>query len=409
MTSVVVIGINSFHNRGVEALSVSICEQLLERWPDADITVLCKQVAYNESKSPGLKVTYRVDAYREFVAKACYVLGTLFTPIPRWLSREFAEVRDLVRSADLVVSTGGDNFGKDYGPFQNHLTPFMEGQEVGAETVFLGQSIGPFKSSRAMNLFRRVARRCSLTTCRESLSYDFCLEQVGIPKERTALVGDVAFLLKPVERTRVDEILKAEGVEPDERRIVLSISGGISKFSEQSRESHLERWVQIIRRLKAEIDARIIIVPHVWNDTHTPKNNDMVTSLAIKDRLADPDIVLPLQDLNAKEYKGIIGSAEFVVAERMHAAIAGLSQGVPTVAISYSVKADGIIGDLFEEMSAKERPVIAIDALMVDEGTADRIVALHERREELQATLSRSLPQMLERARLNFDLLSSYF
>ena len=381
MTKVVIIGINSFHNRGVEALSVSICEQILNRWPDSDITVLCKEVAYNQRKTPNLIVRYRVDAYREFVAKACYVLGLLFTPIPRWLSRDFTEVRELVRSADVIISSGGDNFGKDYGPFQNHLTPLMEAQKIAGRTVLLAQSIGPFKSDSATNLFKRVAQRCALTTCRESRSYRFCLEELDLPKERTALVGDVAFLLKPAKRDRIDDILRAEGVSPDEPRIALSISGGISMFSQSNRDAHVERWAQIIRDLKAKLDTRIIVIPHVWSNMKTAKNNDMVVSMAVLERVKGLDVVLPKQDLNAMEYKGIIGTTDFLVAERMHAAIAGLSQGVPTVPISYSVKADGIIGDLFADIPEDERPIIPIKDLMAENGVAARIIDFYGRRE----------------------------
>jgi colanic acid/amylovoran biosynthesis protein len=406
MTDVVVIGFNSFHNRGVEALSVSICEQILERNPETKITVLCKDVEYNQQKTPGLPVRYRTDAYREFVAKSCYVLGVLFTPIPRLLSREFREVRKLVRSADIVISSGGDNFGRDYGPFQNHLTPLMEANKANRHTVFLGQSIGPFKNSRATKLFKRVAQNCTFTTCRESRSYQFCVEELGLPEAKTALVGDVAFLLKPEGKERAEHILQEEGLKQGKPRIVLSISGGISKFSNSSRERHIERWVGIIRQILEALDASVIIVPHVWQNTQSKSNNDMTASLEIVEQVGSRDVVLVKEDLNAKEYKGIIGTADFVVAERMHAAIAGLSQCIPTVPISYSVKADGIIQDLFSGMPETERPIISIADLLEDENVAQRIVQLYKKRQQIREVLAKSLPQMIERAKANFQLLS---
>lgn len=314
----------------------------------------------------------------------------------------------LIKSADLVISTGGDTFGKDYGGFQNYLTPLTEAARAGVPYVFLGHSIGPFVDESLRQLFTEVARNAALITCRETMSLQYVTGTLGISAERVHLVSDVAFLLKPSDRSRAEKILSEHGIQPGEPLIALSISGGISQFSGLDPTQHRKRWAELIKYLELETKSRIVIVPHVWNPSDLPSNNDMVASREVLQLAKDSQAILLGGDHTASEYKSIIGIADFVIAERMHASIAGLSQEIPTVPISYSIKADGIIADLFAALPETDRPVIPISTFMDDSGVYERLLLLYRQRERLKAALQATLPKMYERAGLNFELLDQF-
>jgi polysaccharide pyruvyl transferase WcaK-like protein len=68
-------------------------------------------------------------------------------------------------------------------------------------------------------------------------------------------------------------------------------------------------------------------------------------------------------EYGACELKGIIGKCEFFIGSRMHACIAAISQGVPTVAVAYSRKFTGV----FDSVGAAE---MVLDAWSVSEDDA---------------------------------------
>jgi colanic acid/amylovoran biosynthesis protein len=95
-----------------------------------------------------------------------------------------------------------------------------------------------------------------------------------------------------------------------------------------------------------------------------------------------------------------------LIAERMHATIAGISSGVCSVAIGYSVKAEGILSDVFGSELTRERYLIPIGEFVKEQGAICKIQAAWQRREETREILERALPDVTARARLNFDLLA---
>jgi len=96
---------------------------------------------------------------------------------------------------------------------------------------------------------------------------------------------------------------------------------------------------------------------------------------------------------------------DLVVAERMHAAIAGLSSAVCTLAIGYSIKAGGIMSRLLGERSAAE--VVIPFADFLDPGLAwSRLCAAWRERESISATLREALVEVRAEAALNFDLIA---
>ncbi len=109
----------------------------------------------------------------------------------------------------------------------------------------------------------------------------------------------------------------------------------------------------LLRRLLLETDANILLIPHVL----TPPGHyesDPAANVAVLAALGDdPDsrlraaaaerlaAVPPVYD-HPSEAKWLIAHCDWFCGTRMHACIAGLSTGVPTAAIAYSVKTQGV-------------------------------------------------------------------
>ena len=95
--------------------------------------------------------------------------------------------------------------------------------------------------------------------------------------------------------------------------------------------------------------------------------------------------------------KGVIGLCDFFIGSRMHACIAALSQGIPTVAVAYSPKFKGV----FDSIGTGD---MVIDATSVDMETAIEAICNHFQKYEhlkivLKDTVETAKSELFERFR----------
>lgn len=240
-----------------------------------------------------------------------------------------------------VLAVGGDNFTLDYGPHLP-LRQVAMGEEVlrrGVPFVIWGASIGPFTANPDVE--KRVAdflRRLPLVTIREKKTQAY-LESIGV-SDNVHLVSDPAFVLKTVEPEGLPE-LKAL---LQEKPICVNLSPLMKQFSKSG-----EPWSKVatdfVRLLDAEVDAPILLLPHVmWtvSDDHALLAEVLAALGKTRNR-----VLLAPRHLNALELKWIIARSRMLIASRTHATIGAFSQGIPTISVGYSLKAEGLNYDLF--------------------------------------------------------------
>jgi polysaccharide pyruvyl transferase WcaK-like protein len=157
--------------------------------------------------------------------------------------------------------------------------------------------------------------------------------------------------------------------------------------------------------LLRELDADLIFVPHVQETS--PRNDDRVLATEIVRRFDfDPRLQIAGGDYSASEFKGIISQCDLVVSERMHACIAGLSSAVCTVAVGYSVKAEGILCDLFDLDQVNGGLLLPIKDFLNPELACESVRRAWLMRDAVTARLQSTLPEVQRRAGLTFDLIA---
>ena len=268
----------------------------------------------------------------------------------------------------------------------------------------MAQSIGPFRNTAHREVFIPVGRRADLVGVRESASYDYVTGDLGIPPGRVVLTADPAFLLEPAPPDWTEKVLAYYGVDPSQPKIAISVSQGITRFGAVDARAHSERLKEVIALALDELGAQVILVPHV--EDPRPHNNDFLLANELL-RAVDFDRRVILLRLNhsAAEFKAIIAACDLVVAERMHAAIAGLSSGVCTVVVGYSVKGHGITSDVLGADALAEGLVVPVGDFVESGRGVGLVEAAWRRRGEIAARLRDNLPAVRERAERNFTLL----
>lgn len=406
---ILLTGVTGLRNRGVEALVDTIIHQLEARIPQASFTVATADTDYDDWILGSRKNV-------QVISDAAKPVEGLATSNWRWkvqlaaagaykkVAPDYVRLMGAITGTDVVLVTGGDIFSSEYGT--NSLLRHLEVMRIALDerkrVHIVAQSIGPFKKEEETRAFVGIAERCHLITVRENITYNYLTQDLGLPKNKVVRVADPAFLLTTPTSEERDKLARSLQPQGDGPIVAVAPSGGISKFLASNREQHEDAWVQQLQKL-LDLGLRVIVIPHVQNIRMY--NNDTALATGLVRRLGfDPRISVAAEDWSAGEYKAIISKCDMVIAERMHAAIAGLSSGVCTIAVQYSIKSAGIMNDMLGDDN--EGCLLPFEQF-VDPEVGGRVIEnVWNNRESISKRLQAALPRVKEASHKTFDLIA---
>ncbi|MBW4550854.1 MAG: polysaccharide pyruvyl transferase family protein [Aphanocapsa sp. GSE-SYN-MK-11-07L] len=396
---VALTGITGMRNRGVEAIIVPTIQQLHQRNPNLEIDVLTRTPDYDQLRLKSDRVNIGLEEdYLKVPSRK-----------KRWLAKILPGYKlpaPLISNASVVIVTGGDLFGSDYGvsSVKRHYRPLELALDAGVPVIFLAQSVGPFKTEAEAELWLSVARRAKLVSVRETFSNDYVTKTLGLPETQVKLTADPAFLLKTPEPQILSNLCEYYGLSADRPVVALGVSNAICRYAGGEYENHLQSWQKAIAMILDEFDADVLIIPHVQEIS--PFNNDRFIATELLKRFNfNPRIKLADAEHSASEFKGLISSCNMVIGERMHSCFAGLSSGVCTVAVGYSVKAEGVMTDLFGAEFIKNRLLISVQDFMDEKKARETIGNAWNYRTQAAEKLRDEVPKFKLAASSVFDLI----
>lgn len=415
---IAITGVTGFRNRGVEALVRPTIVHLRKSFPGAEICVATWSPDYDAARLDIAEVKFVKDAYLECGAWVppqpvkVTLLGRIIRKGLNFLRRKIGGEGSAALPApammpfpkvDLLVISGGDLFGSDYGTrdLVHHLEPLRWAKENGIPAVMLGQSIGPFKNETDAQLFVAAAQSVSIISMREPLSRNYLIGTLKLSPDKVRLTADMAFLLEVS-----DAFVRPQGLERKAPETVLtvgiSISASICKWTGSDYQLHIDVWSALIDKMISEWDVRILLIPHVQEAFA----DDRVIATKIFRKLAfDPKIQLLAADLTAGEFKGVLQACDLVIAERMHAAIGALSTGICTVPIGYSIKAQGIIESVLDGSGIPSREIcMPIEELLDLNASWSKLQHIWNHRVVFQKAVAASLERSKAAAASNIAL-----
>lgn len=329
-------GNSTIRNRGCQAIALSTMQLLREEFPGCQIVHAPYIMPANQRGEPreldGAPVRpwtfHRRYTWRWWLHQARKARRPQREPVIELASR-----------ATAVLECGGDNFSMDYGLPVRYFQAAEQVLATGCPLVLWGASVGPFSQDPTFEKYAAERlRRFTLICARESATVEY-LTSIGV-SENVRLVADPAFLLTPQE---ID--LDREGLGILRQPCVgLNFSSLIGKY-----HGNLDQWTdevaQAVRETARRIDLPIVLIPHVF----TSDANDLVFLRQARACLGDlgERIVLVDKEYSSRELKFIISRLAAFAGARTHSTIAALSSCVPTVSVSYSMKAKGINRDIF--------------------------------------------------------------
>jgi len=329
---------------------------------------------------------------------------------------------DEVLKSDIIIDFSGDMWGDNAdfvgeNRFLIGLCKDRVAQLLGKPTVMLAGSPGPFKNQKTKEFAKEVFENFALVTNREPISTRL-LEEEGFDISRVVNLACPAFLFEPTETRKSKDILAKEGIiDNTEGPIVGFILCGWNftkgPFDKDPRDDdEFVQFAEAVEYISEFIGGKIVFMSHSNGFKVPPAKFELIHG-------RDYPIIKRLQKIVEKRgvaknifsldniydpwtTKSIIGNYDMLISGRVHGAVAGLSQCVPTVLIDYGhePKAHKIRG--FSE-------VVGVGEYVADPSSSEELIEkiclCWVNRDNYRAHLSMWIPEVKKMARENFELL----
>ncbi|MFJ7279794.1 polysaccharide pyruvyl transferase family protein [Kitasatospora sp. NPDC098663] len=387
MPNILITGVTSCESRGVEALVRSLATALTTT-AHTTVTVLTQTPDLDAETLAGSGADCTADPF--VVSRSWATMRPVETEQHR---RERAA--RLVKNADLVLATGGDLHTCDYGVSTSYLAVLDRAHRLGVPTAMVGQSVGPFTDPAEQAAFTATAGRLDLLTVRESTTLAYLVGELALPADQVVLSADPAFLLQPSGPDRAAQLLADAGLDAAQEYVCLAPSRGVTRYSPITDTRHLDALTRLADTLWRVRRRPLVLLPHCHDSRE--HNDDRLLARQIAARLPGvPVHLLDADGTGAADYKAVLGGAELVISERLHASIGALSSGTPAIALGHSPKFGGVLADTYGPHVPAGDVHRDVAAFTADPTAAERIAHLDT--DKLRNRLATRLPNTVARA-----------
>lgn len=320
MIKIQIDGTNT-RNKGAELMLYSVLEAIESKYPNS--TVYFNAEPISDSKKIVTSLNFKRRTLLDYARYPKGILSRL--KLPYTIFTEFYPSNGI----NLVLDAGGFRFGDQWmhtNKYFDLIEKYYEKlKSQGTYVFFLPQAFGPFNTISGKRSVKILDKYIDLIFARDPLSYKYILES-GIKSEKVSLYPDFTNLTKGIISNKYNNLKDAICIIPNNKMIT---------HTKLDSPAYLKAIVNIIDFI-LKSGKNVFLLNHEGNDDFEicyRINQHFQHKLQIVD------------NLNAKEVKGIIGASYFTVSSRFHGIASALSQSIPCVATSWSHKYEYLFKD----------------------------------------------------------------
>ncbi|MFC6905802.1 polysaccharide pyruvyl transferase family protein [Halalkalicoccus tibetensis] len=339
--SIAIIGGELF-NKGAQAMTFTVVDQLSERFPEKDIYLLSRR---DYERPPEEKSQYTFDilpwGLEVYLALFSSTLDYLNTT--DYSRRIIDDVRELLLDCSFIIDINGYALSSQQGfdlSFE-YINNIVLARKFDIPMYIFPQSIGPFDYSQSQKLLLNPLLRTYLTypelICpRESEGIKSLTPYTrnNVQHEFDIVLQNQDYNLKNIFTTAPD--LKQKDIRSDAVGIVPN-----SKVFERADPEELYLLYDAVIEMLLKENQTIYLLRHSVEDLDLCEN--------IKKRFSDEDhVVLIGEELNAIELEYIIDQFDFMIGSRYHSLIHAYKNATPVLAIGWATKYQELLSE-FEQ------------------------------------------------------------
>lgn len=260
------------------------------------------------------------------------------------------ESYNLFRDSDAVFVKGG-GFIHSYGGLSDFYRLYyllflvLISIRFKKKIFVLPNSIGPLRNKLAYFLVKRVLKKCTMITVRESISENFVSKNLSLPVKAFYdfgyyLTQNINFDPKKYLDKRISSNKQIVGITLRPDRTLLR-PGNSSKY-----DNYIQSFVDLVKYLNNK-NFHVCFFAHTLGPS--ANENDSLAIQAVIQALPRHSDFSYIIDptLSCKETMMLYSQCYYFIGTRFHSVIFAQNMGVPTIAISYGGnKGEGIMRDL---------------------------------------------------------------
>lgn len=330
-----------------------------------------------------------------------------------------------VKDTDLVIDFSGDIWGDNADllgedRFFVGLCKDRVAQIFAKKTVMIAGSPGPFNENKNIEFAKEVFSNFDLVTNREFFSIDL-LNKYGFDTSKTHSLACPAFTFQPSPISEIENLPQINNLLDSKRKKVGFVlcgwnflSGPFDKWPRLDDEYLV--FAEAIENFSNKYDIDIYLMSHSNGFPIPPakfelqhgRDYPIIKQLqSVLQKRGKSKSIFSLDGVyDAWQTKAIIDQFDMFVSGRVHAAVAALSQNVPTVIIDYGhePKAHKLKG--FAEVANMTEYVA--DPNLTNE-LSNLMIKCWQKRAEIKKNLETHIPNVKKLAKSNFTILKSIF
>lgn len=402
-------------NLGVNALSESAIMCILKQWPKAQITLLGMDLEPGEIdlqinnrkvkiKKVPVRFSLNILLPYHFITFFLYALSMhliRFQKFKKFCARRNRFVRELIEANFAMDITGGDSFSDIYG-MKRFILGFIRKWLVmfyGNRFILLPQTYGPYKRNLSRVMARYIIKKSIAVFSRdqEGISQINGLTKKQSINKNIYHIPDLAFIL-PARNPQSNDLKLINKLKKNAKLTIgLNVSGLLYNggYTQDNmfnlNVDYPELIIAILDQFLSDKKTAVVLIPHVFPPDKLSVESDPVACQRIYDIMStsrdyEDRIITLSQAYDQNEIKYIISKCDLLIASRMHACIAALSQFIPAIGLAYSKKFKGV----FESVGV-EKLVLDISVLSQNE-ILNSLKSINKQRMKIKNELKNIMP-----------------
>lgn len=265
-----------------------------------------------------------------------------------------------LKNSDIIIVCGGGFLGGKKFDSLEHLYQIYINTKFNKPVYLMGTSIEPIKNKVIKYYTEKVLKKLDYIYARETITEKYLSE--FMPKEKYTLIPDMAFMLeqKEIEFPFLDKI-------KENSNMLIGITVRNWSFpnvvdEEKARENYIKQMKQFIEYYIKNENATFLFIPQVI----VSYASDTDIAIEIKNRIKEElqsKFIIRNDDWSPLEIKTLIGKLDYFVGTRMHSNIFATSMYVPTLAIAYEKKTNGIMETVGQKKYVEEIDTIDSESM----------------------------------------------
>ncbi|MDT0593667.1 polysaccharide pyruvyl transferase family protein [Glaciecola petra] len=257
-----------------------------------------------------------------------------------------------------------------------------------------------FKSPAIINVLYSTLAKADFFYCRTEASHNVVNQ--NFPNIKSETLADPAFGMKPVDSSVLNQIIGRNNLDEFFSKPVVMCTSceppPISRYCfediktpDLKLSAHRDLYAELIKHIAERHDVNILFLPHAIGPGKALDDRIIANDILKRSGLSEDRARLLKDLLSGKELKALIGSAEFLVAERIHSMIG--SVGVNTPFFVMGSKTDRRIKGIVCDMLQLQDNVYYLNNPSKDE-CIEHFEDVWSRKEDIQGRLQNTFHKM---------------